>query len=169
MEYQKINLLDNKLNQTSKFRIKNWVEINDDARGTYNTNSQIKFKTSMLKSSLCDYSDAYILVSGTTTVAELAAGRENNNIQAVFKNCAPFTDCVSEINNTQIDNARDIDIGMPMYNLLEYSDNYLITSGSLWQYYREEPALTDAGALANFPGNGALFKFKQKNNRFNGR
>ena len=70
MEYQKIiNLLDNRPNQPSKFRTKNWIEINDDARRTYNTNSQIKFKTSMLKSSLCDYSDAYILVSGNITVA----------------------------------------------------------------------------------------------------
>ena len=69
MEYQKIiNLLDNTPNQPSKFRTKNWVEINDDARGTYNTNSQIKFKTSMLKSSLCDYSDADILVSGTIAI-----------------------------------------------------------------------------------------------------
>ena len=69
MEYQKmIKLLDNTPNQLTKFRTKNWIEINDDARGTYSTNSQIKFKTSMLKSSLCDYSDAYILVHGTNTV-----------------------------------------------------------------------------------------------------
>ena len=69
MEYKKIiNLLDNTPNQTSKFRTKNWVEINDVARGTYNTNSQIKFETSMLKSSFCDYSDAYILVSETITI-----------------------------------------------------------------------------------------------------
>ena len=98
MEYQKIKIfLNNKPNQTSKFRKKNWVEINHDARGMYNTNSQIKFKTSVLKPSLCDYSDAYIFVSGTITVAELAAGRGINNIQNAFKNCAPFTDCISEI------------------------------------------------------------------------
>ena len=66
MEYQKIiNLLDNTPNQPTKFRTKNWIEINDDSHGMYNTNSQIKFKTSMLRSSLCDYSDADILVSGT--------------------------------------------------------------------------------------------------------
>ena len=87
MEYKKtIDLLDNTPNEPSKFRTKNWVEINDDSRGTDNTNSQIKFKTSMLRSSLCDYSDAYILVSGTITVAALAAGGENDNIQVVFKN-----------------------------------------------------------------------------------
>ena len=78
----------------------------------------------MIKSSLSDYSDAYILVSGTITVTELAAGGGNNNIQVVFKNCAPFTDCISKINNTKKDNAKDIDVVMPMYNLIEYSDNY---------------------------------------------
>ena len=104
MEYQKItNLLDNTPNQPTKFRTKKWVEINDDAHGTYNTNSQIKFKSSMLKSSLCNYSDAYILGSGNITVAALAAGREYNDKNVIFKNCAPFTDCISEINNMQVD------------------------------------------------------------------
>ena len=129
MEYQKIiNLLDNTPNQPTKFRTKNWVETNDDARGTYNTNSQTKFKTSMLKSSSCDYSDAHMLVSWPIIVAEVAAGGGNNSIQVVFKNCAPFTDCISKINNTQIDNAKDIDVVMPIYNL-EYSNNY---SKPLW-------------------------------------
>ena len=118
-----VNLLDNTPIQ-SHLRQKNWVETNDDSHGTYDTNSQIKFKTSMLRSSLWDYSDAFILVSGTITVAALAAGGGNNNIQVVFKNCAPFTDCIGEINNTQIDNAKDIDVVMPVYNLIEYSDNY---------------------------------------------
>ena len=146
MEYQKIaNLLDdNKSNQPSKFRTKSWVEINDESRGTYNVNSQIKFKTTMLKSSLCDYSDAYILVKGTITITgagDDAAVRQADEKDkgVVFKNCAPFTNCISEINNTQVDNAKDIDIVMPMYNLIEYSDNYAKTSGSLWQYYRDEP------------------------------
>ena len=155
MEYKKIiNLLDNTPNQPTKLKIKTWVEINDDSRGTYNTNSQVKFKTSMLMLSLRDYSDAYILVSGTITVAALAVDRGNDNIKVVFKNCAPFTNCISEINNTQIDNANDIDV--------EYSNNYSKTSGSLWQYYRYEPALNNAGALVDFPGNSASFKFKQK-------
>ena len=114
----------------------------------------------MLRSILCDYSDAYILVSGTITVAALAGG--GGNIHVVFKNCAPFTNCISEINNAQIDNARVIDVVMPMYNLIEYNNNYSKTSGSLWQYCRDEPALTNAGAVANFPGNSASFKFKQK-------
>ena len=84
----------------------------------------------MLTSSLCDYSDAYILLSGTITVAEVAAGRGNNGIQEVFKNFATFTNCISEINNTQIDNAIDIDVVMKMYNLIEYSDNYSKTYGN---------------------------------------
>ena len=128
----------------------------------YNTNSQVKFKTSMLWSSLCDYSDAYIIVSGTITVAALAAGGRNNNIQLVFKNCVPFTSWISEINNIQTDNAKDVDLLMPMYNLIEYSDNYSKTSRSLWQYYRDEPVLTDAGKFDNFSGNRGSFKFKQK-------
>ena len=77
-------MLDNTPNQLSKFRTKNWIEINDNARGTYNTNSQIKIKTSVLKLILCDYTDAYILVSETITVSALAAGRGNNGIE-VFK------------------------------------------------------------------------------------
>ena len=146
MEYQKIvNLLDdNKSNKPFKFRTKNLFEINDESRGTYNVNSQIKFKTTILKSSLCDYSDAYILVKGTITIAGAgadAAARQADERDkgVIFKNYAPFINCISEINNTQVDNAKDIDILMPMYNLIEYSDNYSKTSGSLWQYYRDEP------------------------------
>ena len=106
-------------NQPSKFRTKNWVEINDE---TYSVNSQIKFKTTMLKSSLCDYSDAYILVKGTITVNDTAAAdanANNTNKKVIFKNFAPFTNCISEINNTQVDNAKDIDIVMPIYNSIE--------------------------------------------------
>ena len=161
MEYQKIaNLLDdNKSNQPSKFRTKNWVEINDESRGTYNVNSQIKFKTPMLKSSLCDYSDAYILVKGTITLTgagDYAAARQADERDkgVAFKNCGPFTNCISEINNTQVDNAKDIDIVMPMYNLIEYSGNYAKTSEILWQYYRDEPN----DNLAN----SESFKFKVK-------
>ena len=145
MEYQKIaNLIDDASNQPSNFRTKNWVEIKDESRGRYNVNSQIKFKTTMLKSSLCDYSDPYILVKGTITIngagADAAARQaDERNKGVAFKNCAPFTNCISEINNTQVDNAKDIDIIMSMYNLIEYSDNYVKTTGSLWQYFRDEP------------------------------
>ena len=111
--------------------------------GTYNTNSQIKFKTSTLRSSLYNYSDAYIVASGTITTtgagADFAAKRlDEGNKAVIFKNCAPFTDCISEINNNQIDNAKYIDNVMPMYNLIECSNNYSKTSRSLWQYYRDD-------------------------------
>ena len=136
MEYQKIaNLIDDTSNQPSKFRTRNWVEINDESRGAYNAASQIEFKATMLKSSLCDYSDAYILVKGTISVNNTAAegaAVNNNDRKVLFKNCAPFTNCISEINNTQVDNTKDIDIVMSMCNLIEYSDKYAKTTGSLW-------------------------------------
>ena len=151
MEYHKIaNLLESTSDNLSKYRTRNWVEINDDSRGTY-TNADIKFKTTMLKSDLCDYADAYIFVKGTITIAGAgadAAARQldERNKGVIFKNCAPFTKCISRINNKDIDKAQDIDIVMPMYNLIEYSDNYSKTSGSLWQYYKDNPNdnLTDS-------------------------
>ena len=106
MEYQKIaNLLNNKValntsNQASKFRTRNWVEINDDVRGAYSPNKQIRFKKAMLRSSLCDYGDAYILVKGNISVDNTAAN--NTAKKVIFKNCAPFTNCISKINNSQI-------------------------------------------------------------------
>ena len=159
MEYQKIsNLVDDTSNQPSKFRTRNWVEINDESRGTYNVRSQIKFQTTMFKSSLCDYSDAYILVKGTITIrgagADAARQVDERDKGVVFKNCAPFTNCISEINNTQVDNAKDIDIVMPLYNLIAYTDNYAKTSGSLWQYYRDE--------ANNNLADSESFKFKVK-------
>ena len=157
MEYQKIaNLLDSASNQPSTFRTRNWVEINDESRGTYTSNN-IKFKTTMLRSNLCDYADAYILVKRTVTItgnagpepdpdaprteAQLLAARETDerNRGVIFKNCAPFSKCISRINNRDIHNAQDIDIVRLMYNLIEYIDNYSKTSGSLWQYYKDDP------------------------------
>ena len=93
----------------------------------------------MVKSSLCDYGDTYILVKGTITVNTTAADVDANNTnkKVIFKNCAPFTNCISEINNTQVDNVKEIDIVMPMYNLIEHSDNYSKTSGNLWQYCKD--------------------------------
>ena len=126
--------MENRSNQPSKFRTKKRVEIIDESRETYAVNKQIKFKASMLRSSLCGYSDAYILVKGNISVnntAGASADANNTNKKVIFKNCAPFTDCISKINNAQVDNAKDIDIVMLMYNLIEYSDNYSKTSGSL--------------------------------------
>ena len=136
MEYQKITFLDNTSNQVSKFRIKNWIEINDQSRAVNNTNRNIRFKTTMLKSILCDYKDAYILVKGRITIsgegADVTArlADERNTVVIYIKKNATFINCKSEINNTEIDN--DKDIAMPIYNVIEYSDNYLKTSGSLF-------------------------------------
>ena len=167
MEYQKIaNLIDdNTLNQPSKFRTRNWIEIKDESTGVYNVNSKIKFKTTMLKSSLCDYSDAYILVKGTISINNTAAqgaAANNTDKKVIFKICAPFTNCISEINNTQIGNAKDI--VMPMYNLIEYSDNYAKTTGSLWQYCKDIPARDNNDEIAAFDANNLTdsFKFKAK-------
>ena len=143
MEYQKIaNLLDSASNQPSKFRTRNWVETNDESRGTY-TGNDIRFKITMLRSNLCDYADPYVL---KRTITITGAGNDDATKRAderdngvTLKNCTPFTKYISRINNTDIDNAQDIDIVMPMYNLIEYSDNYLKTSGSLWQYYKDDP------------------------------
>ena len=121
----------------------------------------------MLRSSLCDYSDAYILVKGNISVNNTAAeGAAANNAskKVIFKNCASFTNCISKINNTQINNAQYVDIVMPMYNLIEYSNNYSKTSGSLWQYCKEIPAVNNNGNIVDFTATNTtdLFKFKTK-------
>ena len=141
MEYQKIaNLLDNNLsNQPSKFRTKDWVEINDESKESYKTNSDIRFKTKMLRSNLRDYADEYILVKETITITgavndDAVKQLDERDKGVIFKIRAPFKKCISRINGIDIDNAQDIDIVMPTYNLNEYSDNYSKTSGSLWQY-----------------------------------
>ena len=112
MEYRKvIILLDNTPNQLSRFRTKHWFKINDDSRGTYN--SQIKLKNSMLKSIFFYYSNAYIFVNGIITITGEGADDDANQVdegdkEVILKNYAPFTDCISEINNTQVDNANRI-------------------------------------------------------------
>ena len=121
----------------------------------------------MLKSNLCDYSDAYILVKGTVNVNNTAAAdadADNTNGKVIFKNCAPFTNFISEINNKQVHNAKDIDIVMPIYDLTEYSDNYSKTSASLWQYRKGIPAVDNNNAIVNFAENNLTdsFNFKVK-------
>ena len=149
MEYQKIentlleNLLESTSDNLSKFRTRDWVEINDESRGNY-VNSDIRFKTTMLRSNLYDYADSYILVKGTITITagagyDAAARRaDERNKGVTIKNCASFTKCISRINYTDIDNAHDIDIVMPMYNLVEYSDNYSKIFESVLQYYKDD-------------------------------
>ena len=125
MEYQKLtNLLDTKSDNVPRFITKKWVEVHDQsgsADDRYKPSKQIRFKTSMLRSDLCNFSDAYIVAKETTTVAD--PNDANYNKKLALKSNAPFTSCISKFNNTLIDNAKDIVI-MPMYNLLEYNKNY---------------------------------------------
>ena len=117
----------------------------------------------MLNSSLCDYSDVYILTKATISIAAQVGDNPNNgDKELVFKTCAAFTDCISEINNTQIGNAKDIDVEMPLYSLVEYKDNNSKKLRSLWKYYRYEPGLTNARVIAKFyaANNSASFKPK---------
>ena len=134
METQKIvNLLNGTDNNESKFATKKWYIIDSESNGNYSQNNEIKLLTRLIESTLCDYSDSYILVAGNIT------GTPNNAAaQVVFKNCAPFEKCRTEINETFIDETDFINITMPMYNLIEYSDNYSDNSGSLWHFKRDE-------------------------------
>ena len=145
-------MLDNKPNQPTKFRAKNWIEINDESRGTYTVTS-----------SLCDYSNVYILVKGTITVATKTAAAPNNANKVIFNNCAPFFKCISRINNTQVDYAHYRDVEMAMYNLIE-------TSGILSQCWRDEKVLADDSTTADFNADNAdtnSFNIRQKNKRSN--
>ena len=122
METQKIiNLLNVSDNENSKFATKKWYIIDNESKGNYSHHNPIKFLTKSIESSLCDYSDAYILVTGNIT-----ATPNNATTQVVFKNCAPFKDCRTEINDTFVDYAEFINIVKPVYNLIKYSDNFLI-------------------------------------------
>ena len=126
METQKIvNLLNGSNNENSKFATKKWYVIDSESKGNYSHKNPIKFLTSLLESNLCDYSDAYILVT-----RNIAATPNNAATQVVFKDCPQFEDCRTEINNTFVDYANFISITMPMFNLIEYSYNYSDTSGS---------------------------------------
>ena len=158
METQKIvNLLNDSKNENSKFATKKWYVIDSESKGNYSDENEIKFLTSSLESNLCDYSDAYILVTGNINVTGGDA-----NTKVAFKNCAPFRKCRTEINETFVDDAEHINIAMPMYNLIEYSDNYSDTSGSLWQFKRDEiegdvDLTVDA---QHIPNNSSSFKYK---------
>ena len=163
MEYDKINnLLDSESENLSKFVTRQYVKVNS-LSNTYNENKSIRFKTPMLRSDLCDYADAYILVNGTITVAGNQP-RDRQNRPLILKNNAPFVSCITRINDELIEDADDLDIVMPMYNLLEYSKNYRKTIGSLYNYYRDE--LNDDANLNNFANNNVVssnsFQYKNK-------
>ena len=122
-----------------KFVTKEWTEAYDQSGKNYSSKKEIRIKTSMLRSDLFDFSDAHIVVEGNITLeGDNNANKWNKNL--AFKNNAPFINCISKINGVKIDNAEDLDVVMPMYNLLEYSKNYRKTTGSLWNYYRDEPS-----------------------------
>ena len=121
----------------------------------------------ILRSCLCNYSDVYILLSAAITDPNTTAAGENQNKRKslIIKNCASFTNSISEIDNTKIDNAKDIDIVMSRYNLIEYSVNYSESSRSLWNYLRDEPFLNADGTIVYFPANNndsASFNFENK-------
>ena len=186
MEFQKItNFLDitsdNK--DLPKFVTKKWIEVYDQSEKNYNPNKEIRIKTSMPRSDLCDFSDAYIAVRGNITVVKktftaadfeapnntvanaTATNNANNNAfgekKLVFKNNAPFINCISKINGIKIDKAENLDVQMPMYNLLQYSKNYKKTSGSLWNYYRDEPnSDTDGNEIKHSNINSNSFDYK---------
>ena len=166
MEYDKINNLllseDNESEQLSNFVTREYVRVNS-LLNTYNENKSIRFKTPMLRSNLCDYSDAYILVEGTVTVAGNNL-RDRQNRPLILKNNAPFVLCITRINGELIEDADDLDIVMSMYNLLEYSKNYRKTIGLLYNYYRDE--ISDDADNNNFNDikvvNSNTFKYKNK-------
>ena len=172
MEHDKINNLllseDNENEVLSKFVTREYVRINS-LLNTYNENKSIRFKTPMLRSSLCDYSDAYILVKGTITVMAPGANNGANNIRdqknrpLILKNNAPFVSCITRINGELIEDANDLDIVIPMYNLLEYSKNYKKTIGSLYNYYRDELSDADDNNFDNIKVvNSSTLKYKNK-------
>ena len=135
METQKIvNLLNGSDNDNSKFATKKWYILDSESNVNYSQNDEIKFLNRPIESSLCDYSDAYILVTGNIT----ATPNNAPNTQVVFKNCAPFEKCRTEIYETFVDETDFVNITIPMYNLIEYNDNYSDTSGNLWQFKRDE-------------------------------
>ena len=186
MEFQKItNFLDitsdNK--DLPKFATKKCIEVYDQSEGNYNVNKEIRIKTSMLRSDLWDFDDVYIVVKGNITVDKKtftandieepnntaananATNNANNNAfgekNLFFKNNAPFINCISKINGIKIDNAEDLDVVIPMYNLLEYSKNYRKTTGNLWNYYRDERnSSTDNNNITHSILNSESFDYK---------
>ena len=134
-----------------------WYVIDSESKGVYSHENPIKFLISLLESSLCNYYDAYVFVTGN-----IAVTGANNNTKVEIKNCAPIRKCRTEINETFINEAEHINIAMPMYNLIECSDNYSDTSGSLWQFKRDEiEGDVDLTVDGNhIPNNLSSFKYK---------
>ena len=168
METQKIaNFLNGSDNEKSKFITKKWYVIDSESKENYSHHNPIKFLTNSLESNLCDYSDAYVLVTGNIAVTKTIATGGNNLLrrkqplaeatQVAFKNCAPFIKCSTEIDSTLVDEANFINITMSMYILIEYSDNYSDTSGNLWGFKGDEK---DNNADVTNDNNAPSFKNK---------
>ena len=174
MEYEKIHRLVNggetMLDLVSKFTSKKLVEVhNPTPIGQYTENKEIRFKTSMLRSDLCDYSDAYVVTAVVTNVVVTVnrinddnRNAYNNDRRIILKNNAPFTSCITKINGELIENAEDLDIVMPMYNLIEYSKNFRKTNGSLHSYYRDEPKSEQDNGINYSMKNSTSFDYKAK-------
>ena len=162
MEIQKIiNLLNKKDYEDSKYATKNWHVINDETNGNYGSSDidntfrgftpiPIKFITKSIESYFCDYSDAYVLVTGKVKINADAAANKT------FKNCAPFINCRVEINDTQVEYANNLNVIMPMYSLLEYPDNSSESTSTLWNFVRDE---TD-GCNAITVNDSKLYNYK---------
>ena len=166
MEYDKINnLLGSESENLYKFVTRGYVRVNS-LSNMYDENKSIRFKAPMLRSDLCDYADAYILVNGIITVTANAGAnniRDKKNRKLILKNNAPFVSCITRINGELIEDADDLDIVIPMYNLLEYSKNYRKTIGSLYNYYRDELTNDNNNNFANRNVvNSNTFKYKNK-------
>ena len=173
METQKIvNLLNGSDNENSKFATKKWYVIDSESKGNYSHHNSIKFLTKSIESSFCDYSDAYVLVTGNIAVTRTIAVSAGSPActqppkkqqllieatQVVFKNCAPFKKCSTKIDSTLVDEADFINITMPMYNFIEYSDNYSDTSWSLCDFKSKE--IVDNANVTN-NDNAPSFKYK---------
>ena len=165
MENQKIiNLLDKIDTDSKHFATKKWYIINDGNNTNYGVNKDtgadnpdtIKYDTRVLKPNLCDYAEAYILIDGT-----IRATNAVNATRLALKNCAAFTKFNLEINDEHVDTAENLDIVMPVYNLIEYSDNYQDSSATLYQYKRDEPPEADGVADLTATNSDSL-KYKIK-------
>ena len=161
METQKFaNFQGDSDNESLKLATRKWYVINDQNNTVYGEGNEngttVNIKTQVIKSNLCDYSDAYILVIGDITAADSDA-----NTKVAFKNCVPFTKCITHINDKHVDTADDNDIVIPMYNQIECNDNYSDTSGSLWQFKRDESPVTNAENSDNVSVDiSSSFKYK---------
>ena len=154
MKHQKTLSLLNKAND-SKFVTRKWNIVNDNSKANYNVGNEILYNTEVLKSNLCDYNDAYILVKDNITTAGC-----NLATEVTFKKCAPFTKCITKIDGPTIDDAKNLDFVMPMYNLIEYSPHYSETTGSLWFYSKDEAI--DFNAVTENTHYFKSFKYKVK-------